>query len=256
MINLSYDKWKKRNKCNNYSILCNRKYVQSVICCTLLMLCSFLLCGCGRTAPDHGVTWQLSEEDSSLLSTEESPTQEEDIREVQHLPQEKTDTEMLPDIYVYICGAVWNPGVYPVPEGSRLYQVIEQAGGICENADETYLNLAREVADGEQIVVPTLEETLAWKQEDTAGMREWLPYTEETAQRAVTPAQNQTGLVNINTASAEELTALNGIGESRAEAIIAYRNAHGQFTGIEEIKNVDGIKNGLYEKIKDKITVE
>lgn len=230
--------------------------MQSFICCTLLIICSFLLCGCGRTAQDNRVTWQLSEEDSSLLPTEESREQEEDKREMQQLQQEKTDTETMSDIYVYVCGAVWNPGVYHVPEGSRLYQVIEQAGGICENADETYLNLAREVADGEQVVVPTLEETLAWKQEDTADMREWIPYTEETVHSAVTSAQNQTGLVNINTASVQELTALNGIGESRAEAIIAYRNAHGQFTGIEEIKNVDGIKNGLYEKIKDRITVE
>ena len=148
--------------------------------------------------------------------------------------QDSTDSSAVGDdiIYVYVCGAVNNAGVYKIAVGSRLYEAVELAGGFTDDADEACLNLAREVKDGEQIIIRTVEEAQA-AQEAACG----------------------DGLVNINTASAAELTTISGIGESRAQAIIAYREANGGFGSIEDIKKVEGIKDGLFAKIKDKITV-
>jgi competence protein ComEA len=137
-------------------------------------------------------------------------------------------------VYVYVCGAVNKAGVYELDEGSRLYEAIELAGGMSEDADTTYLNMARVLTDGEQVVVYTVTETLSLREEE---------------------AQARLGLVNINTADLTELTTISGIGESRAKAIIDYREKNGAFSSIEDIKNVDGIKDGLFSKIKDKITI-
>jgi competence protein ComEA len=137
-------------------------------------------------------------------------------------------------VYVYVCGAVNEAGVYELDEGSRLYEAIELAGGMSEDADTTYLNMARVLTDGEQVVVYTVTETLSLREEE---------------------AQARLGLVNINTADITELTTISGIGESRAKAIIDYREKNGAFSSIEDIKNVDGIKDGLFSKIKDKITI-
>jgi competence protein ComEA len=105
-----------------------------------------------------------------------------------------------------------------------------------EEADKTYLNMARVLTDGEQVVVYTTDQVVVMVEE------------------AKVEAE-QSGLVNINTADISELTALSGIGESRAKAIIDYREKNGAFSSIEDIKNVDGIKDGLFAKIKDQITV-
>lgn len=128
--------------------------------------------------------------------------------------------------YVYICGAVLEPGVYEVKQGSRIYEVVDMAGGLTEDADVSFLNQAETVYDGQMIYLPT-------------------------------EAENETdGRVNINTASIEELMTLSGIGQAKAEQILAYRNANGDFSSEEEIMNVDGIKEGLYNRIKDDIRVK
>ena len=144
-------------------------------------------------------------------------------------------------IYVYICGAVAEPGVYQIEEGSRLFELIDLSGGMLESADTTSQNLARVLQDGEKIQILTEEEV------------------NEQSKRGATISTGdigqQHGLVNINTATVQELTSLTGIGESRALAIIAYREENGLFKSIDGIKKVAGIKEGLFEKIKNKITV-
>ena len=144
-------------------------------------------------------------------------------------------------IYVYICGAVANPGVYQIAEGSRLFELIDAAGGMLEEADVTSQNLARVVQDGEQIQILTKEEAEEMKQSGVSFSAGGITQDK--------------GLVNINTATVQELTTLTGIGESRALAIIAYREKNGLFQSIDGIKKVTGIKDGLFEKIKDQITV-
>lgn len=147
-------------------------------------------------------------------------------------------------VYIYVCGAVELPGVYRLKQGSRLYEAVELAGGLTSAADESCLNMARQIADGEQVVILTQEEAQARKE---AGTYQY-PSGEEAQEASLGD-----GLVNINTATAAELTSVSGIGEGRAQAIIAYREKHGSFASIEDIKKVDGIKDGLFSKIKDKI---
>lgn len=136
-------------------------------------------------------------------------------------------------ILVYVCGAVMEPGVVELPEESRVVDAIALVGGMTEDADETYMNLAKKLEDGEKIYIPTCEEANVWKQQE--GYKQ---------------------LININTADADELCELSGIGESKAEDIIAYRKKHGEFHTKEDLMKVPGIKENLYEKIADKITVD
>ena len=144
-------------------------------------------------------------------------------------------------IKVFVCGAVEQPGVYSVPAGSRLFEAIGLAGGMRADADPDYLNQARVLTDGEQIRVPTRAET--------EGMET------PPAQTSAVGGGSSDGKVNINTADIEELQTLSGIGETRAKAIISYRETNGAFERIEEIMNVSGIKTALFNTIKDDITV-
>ncbi len=148
-----------------------------------------------------------------------------------YLPESLTEPKM---IYVHICGEVKNPGVYELPEGSRIFEAVEAAGGFTEEAAQTSLNLAQTICDEAQIVI------LTW---------------EEAEEKARQEREQAAGIVNINTASKEQLMTLTGIGESRAEDIIRYRKESGGFRSIEEIMNVPGIKESAYLKIKDSITV-
>lgn len=151
-------------------------------------------------------------------------------------------------IRVYVCGAVEAGGVVKVPEGCRVEDVLEAAGGLSEGADRYYLNLADWVSDGQMIYVPTEEEVAAGRFRTTQsqgtdmGSREF--------------SERENSLVNINTADIALLCTLPGIGEGRAADIIAYRQEHGFFQSCEDIMSVPGIKSGIYEKICDKITVD
>lgn len=142
---------------------------------------------------------------------------------------------------VHICGAVKEPGVYTLEEKSRIYQAVEEAGGFREDAASDYLNQADLIADGMKIYVPTVTE--AEELQPAGGWAE----TEGTGQ--------EKGLVNINTAGEELLKTLPGVGESKAKSIIAYREKNGGFRQAEDIMKVEGIKEGLFQKIKDSITV-
>lgn len=141
---------------------------------------------------------------------------------------------------VHVCGAVQSPGVYTLEEGSRIYQAVEAAGGFNQDAGADYLNQADLVHDGMKIYVPDLSELqdMAW-QKLSGSVSE----------------NEETNLVNINTADESQLCTLSGVGSSRAQSIIAYRQEHGAFQKIEDIMNVEGIKEGLFQKIRDNITV-
>lgn len=149
---------------------------------------------------------------------------------------------------VYVCGAVNVPGVYELPAGSRVYEALDAAGGTCPEADPVYLNRAEEIQDGQQIYVPTAEEAKELGQPGAAGTGGIVPGAKETQSGAG-------GKVNLNTASKEELMTLTGIGEAKAESIMAYREEHGRFTSVEELMQIPGIKEGVFRKIRDSITV-
>ncbi len=145
------------------------------------------------------------------------------------------------EVCIYVCGCVAEPGVYALPVPARVQDAVEAAGGFGEEADTEYWNLAELVSDGEQIRIPTLSESESLEA--------------RTASEAAAAEEAASGLVNLNTATREELMTLTGIGEVKADAILAYREANGAFTSIEEVMNVSGIKEAGFEKIKDQITV-
>ncbi len=142
--------------------------------------------------------------------------------------EEHTDTEE--EIFVHVCGAVQSEGVYELPKGSRIFEAIEKAGGFREDAATTEINQAEVLEDGMKVYVPTVAEILEMQ-------------------------VKKSGKVNINQASKEELMTLPGVGESKAESIIQYREENGSFKRIEDIMQIVGIKEGLYEKIKEFIQV-
>ena len=142
-------------------------------------------------------------------------------------------------ICIHVCGAVCDPGIYELDEGARLYEAVEAAGGMTEEASADSVNLARAVSDGEQIYIPTLEETKA----------------QGIMQGTYSASSDTQEKVNINTASAEELMTLTGIGEAKAESIICYREENGRFQRIEDLMEISGIKEGVFEKIKDDIII-
>lgn len=150
-------------------------------------------------------------------------------------------------IYVHIAGEVSNPGMYELNHDARVSDAIDAAGGLTENADQLSINLARQVTDGEQIVVQAYIEAEPGNSKSTDASDSGLPSSSNT--------EVLSSKVNINTASASELITLDGIGESTAAKIIAYRQANGSFASIEEIKKVSGIGDRKYEAIKDRITV-
>ncbi|KAF1679559.1 helix-hairpin-helix domain-containing protein [Bacillus mexicanus] len=144
-------------------------------------------------------------------------------------------------IVIDIKGAVRHPGVYEMRTGDRVSQAIEKAGGAGEQADEVQVNLAEVLQDGTVVYIPKKGE--------------------ETAVQQATSGSDQSGerkgaLVNINTATLEELQGISGVGPSKAEAIIAYREENGRFQTIEDMTKVSGIGEKSFEKIKSSITVK
>lgn len=167
-------------------------------------------------------TWQAGEErdvGKEILSTS-----------AEKWTEGRTEEEV---IYVHVCGCVKEPGLYTFCAGERAGDAVKKAGGFTKKANETAINLAELLTDGTQIYVPSREEEFGMERE----------------------AGRQEGKINMNTAGAEELVTLSGIGDSRAQAIVAYREENGAFSSIEDIKNVPGIGEGIFEKIKDMITV-
>ena len=153
-------------------------------------------------------------------------------------------------ILVHVCGQVQRPGVYELPLGARVADALLAAGDFTADADPNYWNLAAQVADGEQIYVPSEAEVAEGLVQSGGG-----PAGTSGGQNVQNSGGSGSGLLNINTASLQELKSLPGIGDVKAGAILSYREAHGGFASIEEILQVEGIKDGVYEKIRDLICV-
>ena len=185
-----------------------------------LVLCSlFLFTGCGST--------------SYFQSTELVETSDKS-----EAPEDTTSelSEAVPQmICVQVAGAVKEPGVYNLPASSRVYAAIEAAGGLLDSADDSDINQASLLEDGQKLYVYTIEE------------RQELEASESQAE--------DDGLININTATEAELTSLPGIGQAKAAQIIAYRNANGNFSSIEDVKNVSGIGDGIFNQIYSLIKI-
>lgn len=147
-------------------------------------------------------------------------------------------------IYVHIGGAVNNPGVVKLNAGGRLFEAVEKAGGFTDNASKDYCNLALVVSDGEQYYIPTDDEVMSMAEKQDVSSKE-----------DVTSHYDEDGRLNINLASKDELIKLPGIGATRADAILSYREENGSFAKIEDVKKINGIKDALFSQIKEYIIV-
>lgn len=194
-----------------------------------------------------GCSQDSTEMSSELIILGETITDTGEESEIELDMDEGSDQEVASSsvvegvVSIYVCGAVQVEGVYELPEGSRIYEAIEAAGGATEDAMESYLNLAEVVTDGQKIYVPTKTEV----EEGTV-----ISYSDDSG------SGSDSGLVNINTASKEELMTLTGIGEAKAESIISYRETEGDFSSPEDIMLITGIKEGVYNQIADEIVAE
>lgn len=192
------------------------------VCCFILVLSVWLMMGCSSEKCD--------DEFEAIEVSKEESKDEYDL-------ELEGSVEEASVIWVYVCGAVCAPGVYELEAHSRVYEAIEAAGGMTETAASSYLNQAEQLSDGQKIYVPSEDEV--------------------TSGQGVDSGEDifDDGRIDINDATKEELMSLNGIGEVRAQAIIDYREKHGGFTSVEELKEVEGIKDGVFHKLKDLIKV-
>ncbi|QQZ10801.1 helix-hairpin-helix domain-containing protein [Heyndrickxia vini] len=140
---------------------------------------------------------------------------------------------------VDVKGEVMNPGIYEASTDERIQDLITRAGGFRKKADQSKVNLAQKIKDEMVIYVPKIGDK-----------------TSDISINPTSDSSNDTGKVNINNATSEQLQTISGIGPSKAAAIIEYREKQGLFKGIEDIKNVTGIGDKTFEKLKDSITVD
>ena len=209
--------------------------------------------------PNAGNTDQNREAESNAGDTDQNRKAEPSAGSTDRTELSDASSEETKTLVVHICGAVSAPGVYELPAGSRIIDAVEAGGGFLPEAEEACCNLAEEIVDGCQIYIMTKSESCADGQtEKKAGIQTSPDSDMQTTDRNVrsnsAPAL-ENGLVNLNTADVAALMTLPGIGESRAKAIISYREQHGAFAKIEDIMKISGIKQAAFSKIKDKITV-
>ncbi len=205
-----------------------------------------LCCGCGKKSGtiligsgDNGVSRAEESQGEQVSDAESAAGEDAGAAREGNTSASEEEAAKETVIRVYVCGAVVKPGVVEIAAGSRAEDALLAAGGFAEEAAREAVNLADWVSDGQKLYFPAEGEEYA---ADAGG-------TSSGGEAA-------SGLVNINTADAVTLCTLPGVGESRAADIIAYREANGGFGSCEDIMKVPGIKNAMYEKIKDKITVK
>ena len=225
------------------------KKIIFVILCMLMCVCQ----GCS----DEEVMEIISEEADKEENADDSIEEASDALADNTEKTENIETDDSQSFVVYVSGYVNNPGVYELSAGSRVIDAIDAAGGYSKEAYDNYLNLASLIADGQMIYVPSEEEVESGSIErGVASGADGSGVGGVTGGNGGGNGGNSSDsgtLVNINQASKEELMTLPGIGESKADKIIAYREANGRFNSPEGIMEISGIKDGLYNKIKDKI---
>lgn len=177
----------------------------------------------------------------------------EEIEAEESIKNEETEEiEETKTIFVDIGGEIKFPGMYELPENSRINDAVNIAGGVTDKADLTDVNLAYVLSDAMKIVIPK-------KEINKVSNKNTVKSTQKIVTTEISLSENKEqssyGLVNINTGTKEQLKTLTGIGDSTAQKIIEYRNENGKFENIEAIKNVSGIGDSKYEKIKDKINI-
>ena len=238
----------------------------AVVCVSCLLSCLLLLMatGCSDTGSAAIITYsQASSEIGAEESYDQPDFQGQDARGEDEAGETTKESAMPSLVYVHVCGQVISPGVYSLTEGSRVWDAVEAAGGFLSEAATQAINLAMVVADGSKVTIPHESEAedddFRWyemegKSLTIGGMVVGGGY-DLTWDRTGDNSQNVVRQVNINRADINTLMTIPGIGQSKAEAIVSYRETVGYFGTIEEIMQVEGIKEGLFAKIKEYITV-
>ena len=191
----------------------------------------FLLAGCDG----HADTFSLSEQGAEQTEDAGQETSGDRTEWPVDLSEETEETEAT-QVCVYVCGQVQAPGVYYLDAGSRICDAVSAAGGCLDTADTCAVNQAERLVDGSRIYIPQEGET--------------------AVSISTGDIPQADGLVHLNRADKETLMTLPGIGETKADAILEYRDSHGGFTKKEELMDIPGIKDGVFRKIEDYITVE
>lgn len=212
-----------------------KRTARTAISCLMLLL----LYGCAYEGPvTPPVTVVSADDDGESIAQKTGDVLLGDETDASHTDAQNSRTSSsrgMEILTVFVCGAVKAPGVYELPAGSRVYEAIALAGGTTDEAAQTAVNQAELLCDGQMIEIPTREEQMA---------------------KAAAEEARADGLVNINSADLEELKTLPGIGDSKARSIIAYREENGAFENPEDIKNVDGIGEGVFAKLDGCIKVD
>ena len=228
---------------------------KSSICAWVILSMLFILGGCSPTSYLESDT----PEDEVEAAVEDDMDPEDGASsEKEAIPSKEEGT-----LFVQVAGAVKSPGVYELPQGARVFEAIELAGGLKKNADDVSLNQAQLLSDGEKIYVcraGELEESAVDGSDvREAGVSDGVGGVQETGGFGSGNGSNGgasvDGKVNINTAGADELKTLSGIGDAKAQAILSYREAHGGFQSVDELTQVDGIGDATLLKLKDYITI-
>ena len=208
-----------------------RPFILSMICICIFFFSS----GCTSR------TERFLEENTEAFTAEDQsgPGEEEKAEE-----QDEQAFAVPSIIYVDVCGHVARPGVYTFTEGSRIYEAIEAAGGFTDDAAVTAVNRAEFLSDAMQLYIPSQEEFCGTGDQAVP----------DVASAAAAPEADD-GLIDLNTAGMDQLCELPGIGESKASAILAYRDKYGPFSSIDELMQVNGIKEGTFAKIKDRSAI-
>lgn len=244
----------------------------------LLLMLTCSACTGRRSVVYETISESVTE--SSKLASDSEETEPTDSKKEEDHPAE-TDSckaekaeqtqekEKVESLYVDLCGEVKNPGVYELPVGNRIFHAIKAAGGFTDQAETRCVNQAEALYDGEKITIYSrkeAEEMGGWKQ--LTGITGNLASADNTGNSvgagngsAVGAPANgsagtdDTGKINLNQADKNLLMTLSGVGEAKAEAIISYREKNGAFSAVEDVMQVTGIKEKLFEQIRDKITV-
>ncbi|MBQ1326778.1 MAG: helix-hairpin-helix domain-containing protein [Eubacterium sp.] len=205
----------------------------------LLIIMIFDLCGCGEVC----ISTIKEDSEENTETTIDSGYAENEASDTNEVSDTIIDSEET--VVVYICGAVVSEGVYTLSYGSRVVDVLDMAGGYKEDAAKGYVNLAEPLSDGDKIYIPFQDEV-----DDEKNISQKIKGKDD-----IYGSGDGDRLVNINKATRDELMTLPGIGGSKADDIISYREEHGKFSKIEDLMNISGIKTGVFNKIKDMITI-
>lgn len=189
-----------------------------------------------------GIYYLFFNNNEASVSDVETILPQEVKEDGQH--EQKADTELPEKIIVDVKGQVKKPGVYPSSQEERVIDVINRAGGLTESADESQVNFAEHVQDAMVIYIPAIGEVEMETADTQTGN-----FTGNSG------GDNQQAKVNLNKADETELQTLPGIGPAKATAIVEYRETNGPFKTIKDLKNISGIGDKTFEKLKDHIDV-